>query len=101
MAVFAPSGYGYGFDIDIGARAADPLWRQLRRRLSFLRRAADAYDVFHFNFGQTILSIRRFGRVVDEHPGMEPHGECAKLFERPHELSLTAFDALGGSFATN
>jgi glycosyltransferase involved in cell wall biosynthesis len=66
VAVFAPSGYGYGFDIDIGARAADPLWRQLGRRLSFLRRAVDAYDVFHFNFGQTILSIRRFGHVVDE-----------------------------------
>jgi glycosyltransferase involved in cell wall biosynthesis len=66
VAVFTPSGYGYGFDIDIGARAADPLWRQLGRRLSFLRRAVDAYDVFHFNFGQTILGIRRFGRVVDE-----------------------------------
>jgi len=66
VAVFTPSAYGYGFDIDIGARPADPLWRQFSRRLSFLRRAADAYDVFHFNFGQTILTIRRFGRVVDE-----------------------------------
>ena len=66
VAVFSPSGYGYGFDIDIGARAADPLWRQLGRRLSFLRRAVDAYDVFHFNFGQTILSVRRLGHVVDE-----------------------------------
>jgi glycosyltransferase involved in cell wall biosynthesis len=66
VAVFSPSGYGYGFDVDIGARAADPLWRQLGRRLAFLRRAVDAYDVFHFNFGQTILSIRRLGHVVDE-----------------------------------
>jgi glycosyltransferase involved in cell wall biosynthesis len=66
VAVFTPSGYGYGFDIDIGARPSDPLWRQFRRRLSFLRRAVDQYDVFHFNFGQTILAIRRFGRVVDE-----------------------------------
>ena len=66
VAVFTPSGYGYGFDIDIRARPTDPLWRQFGRRLSFLRRAVDAYDIFHFNFGQTILSIRRFGRVVDE-----------------------------------
>jgi hypothetical protein len=66
VAVFTPSGYGYGFDIDIGARPSDPLWRQFRRRLSFLRAAVDRYDVFHFNFGQTILGIRRFGRVVDE-----------------------------------
>ena len=66
VAVFTPSGYGYGFDIDIGARPNDPLWRQFGRRLSFLRRAVDAYDIFHFNFGQTILSIRRFGHVVDE-----------------------------------
>jgi hypothetical protein len=42
------------------------LWRQFGRRLSFLRQAVDEYDVFHFNFGQTILGIRRFGRVVDE-----------------------------------
>jgi hypothetical protein len=66
VAVFTPSGYGYGFDIDIGARPNDPLWRQFGRRLSFLREAVDGYDVFHFNFGQTILGIRRFGRVVDE-----------------------------------
>jgi glycosyltransferase involved in cell wall biosynthesis len=66
VAVFTPSGYGYGFDIDIGARPSEPLWRQFGRRLSFLRRAMEAYDIFHFNFGQTILSIRRFGRVVDE-----------------------------------
>jgi hypothetical protein len=66
VAVFTPSGYGYGFDIDIGARPTDSLWRQFRRRLSFLRAAEARYDVFHFNFGQTILGIRRFGRVVDE-----------------------------------
>jgi glycosyltransferase involved in cell wall biosynthesis len=66
VAVFTPSGYGYGFDIDIGARPNDPLWRQFSRRLSYLRRAAEAYDIFHFNFGQTILSIRRFGHVFDE-----------------------------------
>jgi glycosyltransferase involved in cell wall biosynthesis len=66
VAVFTPSGYGYEFDIDIGARAGDPLWRQLGRRLSFFRRAVGAYDVFHFNFGQTILTIRRLDHVVDE-----------------------------------
>jgi glycosyltransferase involved in cell wall biosynthesis len=66
VAVFTPSPYGYGFDIDIGATPDQPLWRQFGRRLSFLRRAVDAYDVFHFNFGQTILGIRRFGRIVDE-----------------------------------
>lgn len=66
VAVFTPSSYGYGYDLDIGARPTDPLWRQFGRRLSFLRRVVDEYDVFHFNFGQTIMSIRRFGRVLDE-----------------------------------
>jgi glycosyltransferase involved in cell wall biosynthesis len=66
VAVFTPSPYGYGFDIDIGARPTDPLWRQLSRRVAFLRRAVEDYDVFHFNFGQTILSIRRLGHVFDE-----------------------------------
>jgi glycosyltransferase involved in cell wall biosynthesis len=66
VAVLAPSPYGYGYDIDIGAHAADPLWRQFSRRLAFLRRAVDEYEVFHFNFGQTILTIRRLNHVVDE-----------------------------------
>ena len=66
VAVFSPSPYGYGYDIDIGARPSDPLWRQFGRRLAFLRRAVDDYDLFHFNFGQTIMSIRRLGHVVDE-----------------------------------
>jgi glycosyltransferase involved in cell wall biosynthesis len=38
------------------------------RRGRFLREAVGRYDVFHFNFGQTLLQVRRLGRVVDELP---------------------------------
>jgi len=66
VAVFAPGPFGYGFDVDLHAGADQPLWRRFARRAAFLRRAAREYDVFHFNFGLTLLQVRQLGVVVDE-----------------------------------
>jgi glycosyltransferase involved in cell wall biosynthesis len=65
VAVFSPSPYGYGYDIDLRAGVDQPVWRRLARRAAFLRRALDRYDVFHFNFGLTLLTVR-LGLVRDE-----------------------------------
>jgi glycosyltransferase involved in cell wall biosynthesis len=66
VVVFAPGLFGYGYDVDIEAGIERPIWRRLARRASFLRHAAREYDVFHFNFGLTFLTVRQFGVVFDE-----------------------------------
>jgi glycosyltransferase involved in cell wall biosynthesis len=66
VAVFKPSPYGYGFDFDLHAGVDQPIWRRMYRRAAFLRRALGRYDVFHFNFGLTLLSVRQLGLVLDE-----------------------------------
>lgn len=66
VAVFAPGPFGYGFDVDLHAGVDQPIWRRLARRAAFLRRAIRQYDVFHFNFGLTLLQVRQLGVVLDE-----------------------------------
>ena len=66
VAVFAPGPFAYGADVDLHAGPGVPVPLRLLRRGLFLRRALRAYDVFHFNFGQTLLGIRQLGLVVDE-----------------------------------
>jgi glycosyltransferase involved in cell wall biosynthesis len=66
VAVFSPNRWGYGYDIDLHAGLDQPVWRRLLRRAVFLRKALSHYDVFHFNFGLTVLTVRQFGFVVDE-----------------------------------
>jgi glycosyltransferase involved in cell wall biosynthesis len=66
VVVFAPGPFGYGYDVDIEAGIDRPAWLRLARRAGFLRRAASEYDVFHFNFGLTFLTVRQFGVVLDE-----------------------------------
>ena len=66
VAVFAAGPFGYGFDINLQAGVDRPVWVRLARRAAFLRRAARAYDVFHFNFGQTLLSVRQLSVSFDE-----------------------------------
>jgi hypothetical protein len=68
VAVFASSGFGYVADIDLHAGIDQPLHVRFARRGAFLREAVKRYDVFHFNFGQTLLQVRQLGRVVDELP---------------------------------
>lgn len=66
VAVFASGPFQYGFDVDLHAGVDRPVWVRLARRAAFLRRAASAYDVFHFNFGQTLLTVRQLGLTLDE-----------------------------------
>jgi acetyl esterase/lipase len=66
VAVLAPGLLGYDFDLDLRAGADRPVWLRLARRAAFLRRALAEYDVFHFNFGLTLLTVRQVGVVLDE-----------------------------------
>jgi len=66
VAVFAPGPFGYGFDIDLHAGIDQPLWTRFTRRAAFLRQAIREYDVFHLNFGLTLLQVRQLGVVLDE-----------------------------------
>jgi glycosyltransferase involved in cell wall biosynthesis len=68
VAVFSPGPFGYEADINLDAGADQPLPLRFARRGRFLSAALRRYDVFHFNFGQTLLQIRQFGHVVDELP---------------------------------
>jgi hypothetical protein len=58
--------FGYGFDRNLDAGVSHPVWKRLTRRASFLAHAVRKYDVFHFNFGQTLLSVRQLGHGFDE-----------------------------------
>lgn len=66
VAVLAPGPFGYGFDIDLHAGSDHPVWVRLARRARFLRRAVREFDIFHFNFGLTLLTVRQLGTVRDE-----------------------------------
>jgi glycosyltransferase involved in cell wall biosynthesis len=66
VAVFAPGPLGYGYDVDLHAGIDRPVGLRMVRRAAFLRRALRRYDVFHFNFGLTLLSVRQLGHVADE-----------------------------------
>jgi glycosyltransferase involved in cell wall biosynthesis len=66
VAVLASGRFGFGADVQVDAGPDRSLPLQLARRVSFLRRAVRDYDIFHFNFGQTIMQLRRGGRVLDE-----------------------------------
>lgn len=75
VAVFAPGRYGYGFDLDLDAGIDHPVWVRIPRRARFLRRAVREYDVFHFNHGQTLLTVRQLGRVFDEAAWLKKRGK--------------------------
>lgn len=75
VAVFGPQRWGYENDIDLNATGSVPLPLRMARRFRFLLDALDAYDVFHFNFGHTLLQLRQLGRVVDELPLLRRRGK--------------------------
>jgi glycosyltransferase involved in cell wall biosynthesis len=66
VAVFEQGPFGYGADIDLKTGLDEPAWRRMARRASFLRQALREYDVLHFNFGLTLLTVRQLGLVFDE-----------------------------------
>lgn len=66
VAVLAPGPFGYGADFQLSRRG--PLPVRAARHLRMLGLAMRRYDVIHFNFGHTFLSVWRFGQVLDELP---------------------------------
>jgi glycosyltransferase involved in cell wall biosynthesis len=66
VAVFAPGPFAYGADLDLRAGTGESIPVRMLRRARFLRRALADYDLFHFNFGHSILSVRQLGMVIDE-----------------------------------
>jgi hypothetical protein len=74
--VVATSGpFGYGFDRNLDAGVSHPVWKRLARRAAFVAHAMREYDVFHFNFGQTLLTVRQFGHVFDELAWLKRRGK--------------------------
>ena len=74
VVVFDGSELGYGADIRVGLEGLSAPAR-LARRLGFLRAAARRYDVFHFNFGQPLIALRRGGHVFTELPLLKRLGK--------------------------
>src|SRR4051812_18373735 len=75
VAVFSSQSYGYATDVDMHAGVDVPVPVRMARRARFLRRALERYDVFHFNYGQSLLQVRQLGRVVDELPLLRRRGK--------------------------
>jgi hypothetical protein len=66
VAVFSSGPFGYETDIALRAGIDRPVWLRFVRRGAFLAGALRKYDLFHFNFGLTLLTVRQFGHVLDE-----------------------------------
>jgi glycosyltransferase involved in cell wall biosynthesis len=75
VAVFSPQRWGYTADIDLNAGIDVPVPVRMARRAAFLREAIERYDIFHFNYGQTLLQVRQLGRVLDELPLLRKRGK--------------------------
>jgi len=73
VAVFAPSKYGYASDIafDLEGR---PAWRRFGTRARFTAHVLRDYDVIHFNFGQSLITLRAAGHVFNELPLLKRAG---------------------------
>jgi glycosyltransferase involved in cell wall biosynthesis len=75
VVVISSGPFGYGYDRNLDAGISHPVWKRLSRRASFLARATRRYDVFHFNFGQTLLTMRQLGHVFDELAWLKRRGK--------------------------
>ncbi|MEP7054539.1 MAG: glycosyltransferase family 1 protein [Actinomycetota bacterium] len=69
-----PSSMGYGVDEVLTAKNASAL-RKLGSRFGLLRRALRDFDVVHFNFGETLMPVRRPAEV--RHPGLADKSRAA------------------------
>jgi hypothetical protein len=75
VAVFSSQRWGYEADIDLRAGIDVPVPVRMARRAAFLKQAIERYDVFHFNYGQTLMQLRQLGRVLDELPLLRRRGK--------------------------
>jgi glycosyltransferase involved in cell wall biosynthesis len=76
VAVFSPQRLGYESDIYLNSGVDVPVPLRVARRAAFLRKASERYDVFHFNYGQTLMQVRQWGRVLDELPLLRRRGKA-------------------------
>ncbi len=67
VVTFDPNPFGFEVDRSLFREGA-PLWRTVPERLSLLLEAVRHYDVFHFNFGSTLLPGWGHLVAVDELP---------------------------------
>ncbi|HLH65320.1 MAG TPA: glycosyltransferase [Solirubrobacteraceae bacterium] len=67
VVLFEPDAFGFPADRCYHRRDLPP-WRTVPTRLRFLAEAARRYDVFHFNFGSTLLPGWGLPVAVDELP---------------------------------
>jgi hypothetical protein len=65
--VFQPGPFGYPSDITFDV-AGKPAWRRLATRAAFTAKALRTYDVIHFNFGHSLMTLHAAGRVLNELP---------------------------------
>lgn len=75
VVVFRAQRWGYENDLDLNAAIPVSLPVRMARRAQFLRIALNRYDIFHFNFGRTLLQMRQFGQVIDELPLLRRRGK--------------------------
>jgi hypothetical protein len=62
---YDPSPYGYPADIMLGGPGV-PFHRKIRERWRAFRDVRNRFDVFHFNFGASLLHIPRLGAILPE-----------------------------------
>jgi glycosyltransferase involved in cell wall biosynthesis len=74
VAVISAHAFGYEADIDLGL-GGDENRRATARKLRFLAAAARRYDVFHYNFGRTLLARLSDGAVRSEIPWLKRLGK--------------------------
>ena len=67
VVTFDPNRFAFAVDRSMHREGAPP-WRTVPDRLRFLAEAIRRYDVFHFNFGSTILPIWGHPIALDELP---------------------------------
>ncbi|MGD1050003.1 MAG: glycosyltransferase [Solirubrobacteraceae bacterium] len=63
--MFAAGPYGYASDIEFRLEG-QPAWRRLATRARFTAQALRRYDIIHFNFGQSLITLRLAGHVFNE-----------------------------------
>jgi glycosyltransferase involved in cell wall biosynthesis len=67
VVTFDPNHFAFAVDRSLHREGARP-WRTTPDRLRFLAEAVRRYDIFHFNFGSTILPIWGHPIALDELP---------------------------------
>jgi glycosyltransferase involved in cell wall biosynthesis len=67
-----PFGYGADLRLDLSGKTK---WQALAARAGLLVRAMRAYDIIHFNFGQSFIPMRLRGHVLNELPLIKRAGK--------------------------